>query len=457
MATQPTPPAQDPPVSSRSVSRASQPGGAWSDGMGRVASRAAQTLLVAAVAVGVLWLLLRIKVVVVAVLVALVLGAAVSPAVRWLVGKGWSHLLATIAAFVGILTVVGGVVGGVVLAIRNEWETLQSSAVDGWQQLQDWLRTGPLPVDTTAVDDLAQQVVGAVISGDVAGMASSTLTGLSAATEFFAGVILMVVVLFFFLKDGPKIANFTLRWFQGDTRAKLAESADRSAEVLGGYVRGTAIVAAVDAVLIGIGLAIVGVPLALPLAVIVFVGAFIPIVGATVAGVLAALVALVTTGPVEALIVLAIVIIVNQVEGDLLQPVIMGQALSLHPLVVLLALTIGTIVGGIFGAILAVPYTAVGWTIIQLWTDRYQSGEDPVLGDDPLDPRSHARARASGAQRWRYQLMRGQSTAPSDEAADTEQGQDGRGTTSAGAPDGHVTAGPAGPPPAPPEDGAPRP
>lgn len=296
-----------------------------------------------------------------------------------------------------------------VLAVRNEWDSLESSAVEGWQQLQEWLRTGPLPVDTTFLDDLSQQVVDAVANGDFAGMASSTLTGLSAATEFVAGVILMVVVLFFFLKDGPKIVNFTLRWFQGGTRAKLAESADRSAEVLGGYVRGTAIVAAVDAVLIGIGLAVVGVPLALPLAVIVFVGAFIPIVGATVAGILAALVALVTTGPVEALIVLAIVIVVNQVEGDLLQPVIMGQALSLHPLVVLLALTIGTIVGGIFGAILAVPYTAVGWTLVQLWTDRYQAGEDPVLGDDPLDPASRAGARSSPAQRWRYHLMRRQS------------------------------------------------
>src|SRR5699024_7214903 len=121
---------------------------------------------------------------------------------------------------------------------------------------------------------------------------------------------------------------FTLRWFRGDTRAKLAESADRASGVLGGYVRGTAIVALVDAVLIGIGLAIVGVPLAVPLAVIVFIGAFIPVVGATVAGILAAAVTVVTAGPLEALIVVAIVIAVNQLEGNLLQPVVMGRALS---------------------------------------------------------------------------------------------------------------------------------
>jgi putative heme transporter len=228
------------------------------------------------------------------------------------------------------------------------------------------------------------------------------------ATEFLTGLVLMIVVLFFLLKDGWKITNFTLRWFRDGTRARLAESVDRASQVLGGYVRGTATVAAVDAVLIGAGLFIIGVPLALPLAVIVFIGAFIPIVGATVAGILAALVALVTTGPVAALIVVGIVVAVNQLEGNLLQPVVMGRTLSLHALIVLLALTVGTIVGGIFGAILAVPYTAVAWTLIQVWSDRYQAGPDPVLGADPLDPKDRAAAKATPAQRLRYWRMRRQ-------------------------------------------------
>lgn len=171
-----------------------------------------------------------------------------------------------------------------------------------------------------------------------------------------------------------------MRWFQGETRAKLAESIDRSSSVLGGYVRGTATVALVDAVLIGIGLAVLGVPLTIPLAVIVFIGAFIPVLGATVTGVLADRVTAVTNGPVGAAIVIIIVLIVNQLESNLLQPVVMGCALSLHPLIVLLALAIGTIAGGIMGAILAVPYTALAWLLIQIWTHRYQTGDDPVLG-----------------------------------------------------------------------------
>lgn len=383
--------------------------GPWSDALGKVGARAGQTLLIAAVAVGIIWILLRVTVVVVAVMVALILASAVAPLVRWLVGKGWSHLLATAASFLLILALVGGVVTAVVFAIINEWDSLVSSALEGWQELQTWVTSGPLPVDASAIEDATQQVTEFASSGNFAsGLASGTLTGLSVATTFLTGLVLMIVVLFFLLKDGWKIVNFALRWFQGETRAKLAESVDRSSEVLGGYVRGTATVALVDAVLIGIGLFIIGVPLALPLAVIVFIGAFIPIVGATVAGVLAALVALVTTGPVEALIVVAIVVVVNQLEGNLLQPVVMGRTLSLHALIVLLALTIGTIVGGIFGAILAVPYTAVAWTLIQIWSDRYQAGDDPVLGADPLDAKDRAAAKATTAQRVRYWRFRRQ-------------------------------------------------
>lgn len=375
----------------------------WSDNLGRAGSRAGQLLLISAVVAGVVWLLLRVRVVVVAVLVALILASAVAPMVKWLISRGWSRLWATLASFTAIVLVVGGIVTGVVLAIRSEWDRLVSSAVAAWEQLQQWISSTTLPLDISMIDDATQQVTEYVTSDD---FATSTLTGVTAATELLTGIVLIIVLLFFFLKDGSKIWSFVLRWFRAETRAKLAESVDRASGVLGGYVRGTAIVALVDAVLIGIGLAIVGVPLAVPLAVIVFIGGFIPIVGATVAGILAAAVTLVTTGPVEALIVIGIVIAVNQIEGNLLQPVVMGRTLSLHPLIVLLSLTIGTIVGNIFGAILAVPYTAMAWTLIQVWTDQYQSGDDPVLGEDPLDPRERVANRATDTQRAKYALLR---------------------------------------------------
>jgi predicted PurR-regulated permease PerM len=377
--------------------------GPWSDTLGRAGSRAAQTLLIAAVAVGLVWILLRVKVVVIAILVALILASAVAPLVKWLERKGWSNLLATLAAFLGILALVGGVLTGIVFAIRSEWDTLVTQATEGWGELQRFISSGPLPVDTAAVDDALRQAGDALSGGAIAGTA---LSGLGAAANFVTGAVLMIVVLFFFLKDGEKMWNFALRWTRGERRAKLAESVDRGAEVLGGYVRGTAAIALADAVLIGAALLVLGVPLAVPLAVIAFITAFIPVVGATVAGVLAALVALVTNGPAIALIVIVWIIIVNQIEGNILQPIIMGRTLSLHALMILLALTVGTIVGGIFGAILAVPLTAVAWAVAQVWASGYQAGDDPVLGADPLDPKDRIEAKATMAQRWKYQMMR---------------------------------------------------
>lgn len=395
---------EEPPApQGKNPSTAQEPQGIWSDALGRAGARCAQSLLIAAVIAGLVWLLLRVSLVVIAALVALILASAATPLVRWLVGKGWSRLLATGAAFLGILLVLGGVVTGIVFAVRNEWAELSAQAVAGWQELQRFLMEGPLPIDTESIDAALQQAADFVSSGAFLGGA---LSGISAATNFITGAILMAIILFFFLKDGPQIWNFTLRWFRGEKRARLAESGDRTIEVLGGYVRGTAIIAAVDAIFIGVGLAVLGVPLALPLAVIVFLGAFVPIVGATVAGILAALVALVTNGPIIALIVVAIVVLVNQIEGDLLQPVVMGRTLSLNALVILLALAIGTIVGGITGAVLAVPLTAVAWSVIQVWTDAYQVGHDPVLGADPISPKNRAAAKASMAERWKYQRMR---------------------------------------------------
>lgn len=361
---------------------APSPSAVWGDTLGRAGSRSAQLLLITAVLVGAIWLMLSVSVVVIAVLVALILASAVYPAVAWLRGKGWSSLLATLTALLGIVVLVGGVLTGIVFAVTNQWDELVDSTVEGWQQLQDFIMNGPLPIDMGNID-AALQEAGDFVTSDA--FIGGAISGISAATEVVTGAVLAVVVLFFFLKDGPSMWNFTLRWFHGDVRSKMADSGGRTVKVLGGYVRGTALVAAVDAVFIGIGLAILGVPLALPLAVIVFIGAFLPIIGATLAGTLAALVALVTNDLVTALIVVGIVVAVNQIEGNLLQPVVMGRTLSLHALVVLLALTVGTFVGGIVGAILAVPLTAVAWTVIQVWTTAYQSGHDPELGEDPME------------------------------------------------------------------------
>ncbi|MEE2523949.1 AI-2E family transporter [Pseudarthrobacter sp. J75] len=345
----------------------------WNDGLGRVATRAAQVLLVLTVAVVSIYALIQIKLLVIPILIALILAAAIGPFVNLLRRRGIPGGLATGIAFVGLLLVLAGVSTVIYRSVRSQWGELATQAASGLDELEQFLLTGPIPVDREQLEQGRQAIIEFATSSQVR---SGAITGLSMVTEFIAGASLMVIVLFFFLKDGAKIWNFFLRPFSGQREAKLRRVGSRTLEVLGGYVRGTAVVALVDTVAIGAALLILQVPLAIPLAIIVFLGAFIPLVGATIAGILAALVALVANGPVVALIVVAVVIAVNQLEGDLLQPIVMGKSLQLHALVILMALTAGTIVAGIVGAVLSVPLAAVAWAILQVWT-----AEDPNLED----------------------------------------------------------------------------
>ena len=345
----------------------------WADGLGRVGIRSAQVLLILAVAVASVYALMQIKLLVIPVLIALILAAAIGPFVNMLRRRGLPGAAATGIAFVALLLVLAGVATVIYFSVRSQWGDLAQQATQGLDELEQFLRNGPVPIDQGQLDQAREGIIQFATSSQVR---SGAITGLSVVTEFITGTILMVVILFFFLKDGAKIWNFFLRPFKGEREAKLRRVGSRTLEVLGGYVRGTAIVALVDAVAIGAALLILQVPLAFPLAIIVFMTAFIPLVGATVAGILAALVALVANGPVVALIVVAVVVAVNQLEGDFLQPVVMGKSLQLHALVILMALTAGTILAGIVGAVLAVPLAAVAWAIIQVWT-----AEDPNLED----------------------------------------------------------------------------
>jgi putative heme transporter len=379
----------------------------WADELGRAGARAVQLLALTAVVAMVLWVVLALKVVVLAVAVALIFACAVHPLVQGLTHHGWGSTGAAVTVFVCLLGVMGGIITGVVLGVRGQFDDLVTAATTGWQHFQQLLAAGPLPapVDAETINAALAQLRDYLAS---AGARQSVLSGLTVASEVLTGAVLMVIVLFFFLKDGPRLWSFVLRWFTGKTRAKLAESGDRAVSILGSYVRGIALIATVDATFIGIGLWAVGVPLVVPLTIIVFLTAFVPIVGALVAGTLAAMVALVTNGPVAALIVVLLVVVVNHLEGYFLHPVVMGHTLRLHALVVLLALSAGTVLAGVAGAVLAVPLTAVTWAVLQVWTTRYQTGEDPVLGPDPVSPKESAPARVSRLDRRRYQPMRSQ-------------------------------------------------
>lgn len=338
----------------------------WTNPLGRTATRAAQLLLVLALVSVAVFGLSQVSLAVLPLLIALILSSALWPLVR-LARKVMSAMLAAWTVFLGSLVVIGGVGTGIVFAVRAEWSGLVDQAVEGFKQLQGMAKDLPLQISQQQIDDGVTAVTDFLTSSQ---FGAGALTGLSAAGSFFTGLVLLLVILFFFLKDGDRIWAFFLSWIPRHHEAKWRASGTRTVETLGGYIRGTAIIALVDAAGIGIALWILQVPLALPLAVIVFVTSFIPMVGATFAGIIATLVALVANGPVVALIVLGVVILVNQLEGNFLQPVVMAHALNLHALVILLALTIGTVLAGLVGAVLSVPLTAVVWSIVKIWTGR---------------------------------------------------------------------------------------
>jgi len=348
--------------------------GMWTDRLGTLGTRSLQILLVLTLSTVTVWALLQVSIAVIPLLLALIIAAAFNPLMRWMRDRGVPDMAAAWIALLGALTVLGGIIWAIVIAVRNQWEDLVAQAAEGFTELLDLLQGLPFADEFVAdfdIDEALDQVVDFVTSAQ---FGSGALAGATAVGQFLAGLALFIVILFFFLKDGPRIWAFFLKPFQGERFRRGERVGAVSVATLGGYIRGTSIVALADAIGIGIGLWILQVPLALPLAVIVFVTAFIPIVGATLAGTLAALVALVTNDLVTALIVVGIVVLVNQLESNFLQPIVMAQTLKLHPLVILLALSVGTITGGIVGAILSVPIAATAWAIVKVWDTR-----DPAL------------------------------------------------------------------------------
>lgn len=340
------------------------PPSVWGDKFGRLATRCIQILAMLALAAVGIFLIVQLRLILVPVIIALILASALNPIMERL--RQWK-LPAALAALIMLVSILGifGLIGWLVSwAVINQWDDLVESAEGGLDQLRELGGNLPITVDDDQIQEWQQRAVDFLTSGDVG---AGALQGVTTAAHVVTGLVLVVVVLFFFLKDGPTIWEFFLRPFHGPAYERAQRIGRNAVMTMGGYARGTAIIAAADAIGIGIGLLILGVPLAVPLTVIVFLTAFIPLLGAVVASVLAALVALVAKGPLAALIVILIAVGVNQLEGNLLQPVVMSRSVNLHALAILVALTAGTILGGIIGALLAVPVAAVVWRIICVW------------------------------------------------------------------------------------------
>ena len=336
----------------------------WSDGLGRAGTRGAQILLVGALVVALVWLLSRLSIVTIPLVLALIFAAAFAPWMEWTRRKNWPPALGAALALVVLLAVITGALVFVVGSVSHEWRELAIKAQDGFERIVAWLQTLPFSPDQRQLNDLTEQISGFVTSAE---FGSGALGGIGAVTDIGASLGLMAIILFFLLKDGPQMWEFLARPFEGIVYDRAERIRRKTVDVFGGYISSTAVAALFDAVGILIGLLILQVPLAVPLAILTFLLAFIPIIGAVSAGAVAALVALVSNGPLTAALVVLVVIIVNQLEGNVLKPILMGKTVSLHALVVLVVIAAGTAVGGITGALLAVPLTAAAWGVVQVW------------------------------------------------------------------------------------------
>jgi predicted PurR-regulated permease PerM len=353
--------------------RNAAPTGPWQDRLGRASIRSIQVLVVLTLLVIVVWVGVQLRLVVVPLLIAVLIAAAASPIVGWLNRRGLPRAPSVWITLLTGFAILGGLGWLVARAAQDQWGELAEGASQGVKELERFLAQSPLGLDRERIEELWSQA-GEFLAGP---QGQGVITGATLVVEIIAGTFLGLVLLYFLLKDGERIWNFLRSELLPNRHAQRFDRvADEAVSTLGGYVRGTALIALVEATLIGATVAILGVPLALPIAIVVFIGAFIPLLGATAAGTLAALIALVSNGVVAALILVAVVIVVNQLEGDVLAPYVLGKALSLHPLAVLLALSAGTISAGIIGAILAVPFAAVMWSAISTWRDTERADND---------------------------------------------------------------------------------
>ena len=298
---------------------------------------------------------------VIPVMVALLLAALLKP-IHNTISKVMNPMLAAVLTSIGSITVVIVLLSVVGNAVAGQFGLMTEKAQAGYHQFIDWINSGPFGLDAEKFIGVFDQAVSQLldqIRSNIDNILSGTLTAAQAVTSLLVGTVMAIFLLLFFLSDGARIRRWLVHLFPKPARMKADGATIAAWDTLGSYVRVQVIVAGIDAFGIAIGAALLGVPLWLPIGVLVFFGSFVPIVGAMVTGIVAALVALVTNGPVTALLMIAVVLLVQQIESNVLQPILMGRAVSLHPVAVVLAVAVGSTLLGIFGAVIAVPIAAV--------------------------------------------------------------------------------------------------
>jgi putative heme transporter len=407
----PSVPASPPPATPRSGSRPIEPprvdrSAVIGEGLKATAAWSLRLIIIAVALALLLWLLGQVWVGIRPILLALILSTVLWPAVAWLRRHRWPPALAAGTVLVGALLAVVGVLALVTQPMVSQAIELADRAVTGIEQVQDWLTGPPVNLASERIDAVAAEVTGR-LRNSASQIAAGVFSGVSVVTSGLVTLVLVLVLAFFFIKDGPAFLPWLRREAGPTIGGHLTEVLARSWRTLGDFIRVQAIVSFVDALFIGLGLIILGIPLAPALAVLTFFAGFIPIVGALAAGVLAVLIALVSNGPTTALIVLAIIVAVQQLESNVLQPVLQGRTLNLHAAIVLLSVTAGGTLFGIIGAFLAVPLAAVTAAVLRYVSEQIslRTGEvhaNEIQTTTPEGSRAARQGEQAGRRfRWR--------------------------------------------------------
>ena len=354
-----------------------------------------RALVVGAGLLVVLYLLNLAIPVVMALFFSLIVTALAGPVVRWL-SSVMPRPLAVVVSLVSMAVAGLVLLGVIVRSIAQEWPSLVNAIEQGFGQIEQWLRTGPLQWSDNQINDAVASATKAA-----EGYAATLLSSLGGVFDFITAASVFLFATFFFLSDGRRLWEWALSWLPERVRREADDAGQLGWQTLSGYTRGIILVALADGFLVFIGLEILGIPLAPVLAVVVFFGALIPVIGAPVATLLAAVVALATEGPVKALLVVGLTVLVGSFDGDILQPLIMGRAVSLHPLAIVSLIAVGGIAFGLVGALIAVPVGATAYVLA-----KYLTGRTPPPGTEPPPP-PHGSRWHDGRRHWWQRWQRG--------------------------------------------------
>jgi predicted PurR-regulated permease PerM len=347
----------------------------------KAAAWAWRLLVILAAIVALLWLAERLKVIVVPVALAVILTALMVPAVDWLNRRGAPRGAAVAGVLLTGFALFGGIMSFVVTQFVSGLPSLTEQVARSIDNATRWLIEGPAHLSRDQIDKAGDAAVTA-LRANQAKLTSGALSTAATLTEIVTGALLTVFTVIFLLYGGRNIYAYLTRIVPSRSRSRVRDAGRAGFASLIGYVRATFLVALVDAIGIGTGLAVMGIPLALPLASLVFLGAFVPLVGAAVSGFLAVVVALLAKGPIYALITLGLIIAVQQLEAHVLQPLVMGRAVSIHPLAIVLAIATGAVLAGIVGALLSVPVLAFLNSAIRVLAAANPAAEEAELQAD---------------------------------------------------------------------------